>query len=257
MPFVLAPSSIEEFRQAFSLMDGEQKGYVTAEDIKIVLQALRIHIDPDDLDDLIHHVKGLDRETITKLYDASPYQATVQSTTVEENEIVLQDVNEKQMVNSESAVRRNSVLSVAEQPGFFQKRKMKRAEKAIEYRHAFDLPEFITFMSFALSREYNEDGTDKQVERTSQEELDRLDYVTVDSDTKVNMLFEDLDEFFEIFEDKTSVGYITKDSLKRAMDKVGEYLPEDIFDEMFHQVDFAQTGKISREQFLAMYHTVQ
>ena len=55
MPF--SQLSIQQFKHAFSLMDVDKKGFVTADDLTVILRALRIRIDSDDIDDLIHEVK--------------------------------------------------------------------------------------------------------------------------------------------------------------------------------------------------------
>ncbi|KAL9646708.1 hypothetical protein ABK040_001131 [Willaertia magna] len=251
MSFVLSDRQVEEFTQAFKLIDCENKGYISIDDLSIVLRSLRIYVDKDDLSHIVlNEIKSIDANTIDEIQ------------------------KENDDINGITALDKN--LNTL---GFLDKRKLMKAQKHIEYRYGFDLPEFITFIAYAISKietntetitNYTKPPTtilgegigkedmDEEMITHEREELERAlegnDYNEQDNgDNKREVLFKNLYKLFEIFEDKNCMGFITKQSLQLAMDNVGEYLPEKIFNEMFEEVDFAKTGKISLEQFLSLF----
>ncbi|KAF0973001.1 hypothetical protein FDP41_008665 [Naegleria fowleri] len=273
--FALPSSTVQQCRHAFSLLDSESKGYVTAKDLEIVLQALRVRIDPSDLEDLINEVKALDRSVLNSLYEGynssvniprnhhhhSSKQFRDDDSSVDEshdadfenNEIVLKSEKVSNQDDDQQRVSTMSASSTATlQSPLLSNRKLKRANQYVEYRYAFDLPEFIAFVAYAVQREYPDVG-----ERLKTIELQNKELDAINDDEDVNKehqkLFQDLNELFTIFEDKTKPGYMTMESLRVSMEKVGEFLPTPIFEEMFYEIDFAKTGTISKEQFMSLF----
>jgi Ca2+-binding EF-hand superfamily protein len=306
MPSSLSLSSIQQFRHAFSLLDSNSKGYVTKDDLSVMLQALRVRVDPDDLEDLIYQVKSMDKETLNNLYEtSSAYRTTTITNTTtttdhghekpnefgndEINEDNIDDINNdgdefnidyleeednfespeesvemesntptkhyKNTSSSNNMLEEQLILRSSNDNNTYSStqqhkqreisaRKKVKAEKMIEYRYSFDLPEFIAFISYAVSREFPNVGY-------SVHEMKELD--EINEETNTQQLFENVQELFLLFEDKSKLGFVTKESLKIAMEKVGEFLPPTIFDEMFNEVDFAKTGSLTREQFVSIF----
>ena len=206
----------------------------------------------------------MDRETIEKLYENSVYNLNNPSSDGEvsklssleqsddesdhEDEISLQTVEMRDEKRTEIQLTSNPQPSYSSGRNVeINLKKKNKSDKFITYRHGFDLPEFITFITYAVNREYINVGAtnDNSQELDSEEQLDSL--------ANQSQIFESMNDTFAIFEDANLQGFITKNSLKVAMEKVGEYLPIEIFDQMFHEVDFAKTGKISREQFASIF----
>ncbi|EFC47469.1 predicted protein [Naegleria gruberi] len=277
MPSTLSQESILQFKHSFSLLDTDRKGFVTIDDIKIMLRALHIRIDEEDIDDLIHQVKSMDRETVERLYETSVYNvnfSTVnnnntttngnyntessseqQLSSLDEEESLDDEDDDNSLAMTEKDTNKNIVELVNSNDNSsiiplvkINPKRLKKSEKFIAYRHGFDLPEFIAFISFAVNREYPNIGAHPN---ESFQELDTDELIG--NSGNQSQLFENMDELFSIFEDVNDKGYITKASLKSAIENVGEFLPNEIFDQMFHEVDFAKTGKISRIQFASIF----
>ncbi|KAG2373337.1 hypothetical protein C9374_012203 [Naegleria lovaniensis] len=276
--FALPLSTVQQCRHAFSLLDAENKGYVTTKDLEIVLQALRVRIDPSDLEDLINEVKALDRFVLDSLYEGYSSIITNNNNSdfnddesvgeshddenFQNNEIVLSESSKQQEADQEitTATSTTTPTSMSSLPGaqdakspLLSKRKLKKANQYVEYRYAFDLPEFIAFVAYAVQREFPDVEERLRTIELQNKELDAINDDEEGTKQNQQQLFKDLNELFVIFEDKTKPGYMTMESLRNSMEKVGEYLPTHVFEEMFYEIDFAKTGTISKEQFLSIF----